>query len=60
MFLFYFILSISWKLIKNNQSGLKPINFLGIFGQTKTSVVITEVIMLMVAGAGLEPATSWL
>jgi hypothetical protein len=30
------------------------------FRQTKTPVVITEVKKLMVAGAGLEPATSWL
>ena len=40
--------------------GLEPFNFLGDFGQIKTSVVITEVKVLMVAGAGLEPATSWL
>jgi hypothetical protein len=30
------------------------------FSQTKTSILMIEVIMLMVAGAGLEPATSWL
>lgn len=32
----------------------------GVEKQTKTSVLKTEVIVLMVAGPGLEPGTSWL
>jgi hypothetical protein len=39
--------------------GLEPINFLEKLGK-KTSVVKTEAKVLMVAGAGLEPATLWL
>ena len=39
---------------------LEPNNFLRYLNIQKTSAVTTEVKVLMVAGAGLEPATSWL